>query len=102
MNGLIHLINYYTLHCLNLEILSVGNCNPIKSDDYKQHKEIWKKEGMNTFKDSLIYYNNLDTAPICIALKNFTDIYSSHEIDIFKYYVTLPGISRKMLFILQK
>ena len=53
---------------------------------------------MKTFKDYLIYYNNLDTGPFCIALKNFLDIYSSQEIDIFKDFVTLPGVARKMLF----
>ena len=77
----------------------VSNCNPIKSDkDYYKLKEIWGKEGMQTFKDYLIYCNNLDTAPFCIALKNFIDIYSSQEIDIFKDFVTLPGVVRKMLF----
>ena len=53
---------------------------------------------MGTFKDYLIYYNNLDTGPLCIALKNFLEIYSSQEIDIFKDFVTLPGVARKMLF----
>ena len=53
---------------------------------------------MQTFKDYLIYYNNLDTGPFCIALKNFIDIYSSQEVDIFKDFVTLPGVARKMLF----
>ena len=53
---------------------------------------------MRTYKDYLIYYNNLDTGPFCIALKNFIDIYSSQEIDIFKDFVTLPGVARKMLF----
>ena len=53
---------------------------------------------MQTFKDYLIYYNTLDTAPFCIALNNFTEIYSSQEIDIFKDFLTLPGVARKMLF----
>ena len=77
----------------------VSNSNPIKSDeDYSKLLQIWEKEGMQTFKDYLIYYNNLDTGPFCIALKNFIDIYSSQEVDIFKDFVTLPGVARKMLF----
>ena len=53
---------------------------------------------MQTFKDYLIYYNNLDTAPFCSALKNFFEIYKSQGIDIFKEYITLPGVARKMLY----
>ena len=52
---------------------------------------------MKTFKDYLICYNNLDTGPFIIALKNFIDIYNAEGIDIFKDYVTLPGVARKML-----
>ena len=77
----------------------VSNSNPIKSDeDYSKLLQIWEEEGMQNFKDYLIYYNNLDTGPFCIALKNFIDIYSSQEVDIFKDFVTLPGVARKMLF----
>ena len=77
----------------------VSNSNPIKCDeDYLKLKETWKEEGMQTFKDYLIYYNNLDTGPFCKALKNFLEIYSSQEIDIFKDFFTLPGVARRMLF----
>ena len=77
----------------------MSNINPIKLDeDYYKLKEIWEKEGMKTFKDYLIYYNNLDTAPFCIAFKNFIGIYSSQEVDTFKGFVILPGVARKMLF----
>ena len=55
-----------------------------------------RKEGMETFNDYLIYCNNLDRALFCIALKNFIDIYSSQKINIFKEFVTLPGVARKM------
>ena len=76
----------------------VASSNPINSqEDYYKQKEIWQKEGIQTFKDYLIYYTNLDTAPFCIALKNFIEMYSSEKIDIFKDFVTLPGVARKML-----
>ena len=46
--------------------------NPIKfEEDYQQLVNIWNNEGMQTFKDYLIYYNNLDTGPFCIALEFF-------------------------------
>ena len=77
----------------------LNNSNPIQSeDDYNKLKIIWESHNMQTFKDYLIYYNNLDTAPFCSALKNFFEIYKSQGIDIFKEYITLPGVARKMLY----
>ena len=53
---------------------------------------------MKTFKDYLIYHNNLDTAPFAIALQNFMDVYKNEGNDIFKDYITLPGVARRMLY----
>ena len=50
---------------------------------------------MEIFKDYLICYNSLDTAPFCMALKNFLEIYSSQEVNIFKDFITLPGVAQK-------
>ena len=57
------------------------NGNPIKTDtDYHALLTIWTDEHMETFKDYLIYYNNLDTAPFAIALQNFVAIYKNEGI----------------------
>ena len=53
---------------------------------------------MTTFEGYLVYYNNLDTGPFIIALKNFLKVYFDGGIDIFKDYVTLPGVARRMLY----
>ena len=101
MNDSILMKSYHFLHYPHPKIFfsKVSNSNPIKCDeDYSKLKQLWEKEGIRTFKDYLIYYNNLDTGPFCIALKKFIEIYSSQEIDIFKDFVTLPGVARKMLF----
>ena len=75
------------------------NDNPIKTEsDYQSLLDIWRDEHMETFKDYLIYYNSLDTAPFAIALQNFIDIYKNEGIDIFKDYITLPGVARRMLY----
>ena len=51
---------------------TLKNENPINSEeDYQQLINVWNNEGMQTFKDYLIYYNNLDTGPFCIALDFF-------------------------------
>ena len=53
---------------------------------------------MTTFKDYLIYYNNLDTGPFVLALNNLLKVYFDEGIDIFKDYITLPGVARRMLY----
>ena len=53
---------------------------------------------MRTFRDYLIHYNNLDTGPFCKTLSTFVDLYVAEGIDIFKDYITLPGVARKMIY----
>ena len=53
---------------------------------------------MQSFKDYLVYYNNLDTGPFVAALSSFVSIHSQQKIDIFKDYVTLSGVARKLLY----
>ena len=77
----------------------LSNTNPLQTDeDYDHLKDIWNQNNMKTFKDYLICYNNLDTGPFVIALTNSIDIYRHEGIDIFKDYVTLLGVARKMLY----
>ena len=78
---------------------TLSNTNPLKSEtEYFELKEIWSTQGMQTFKDYLVYYNNLDTGPFVTALSSFVSIYTEQKIDIFKDYVTLPGVARKLLY----
>ena len=78
---------------------SVKKENPIKNDDdYKKLMKIWNDNQITSFKDYLIYYNNLDTGPFCEALETFLKIYFDEGIDIFKDFITLPGVARKMLY----
>ena len=73
--------------------------NPLRTEeDYLKLKEIWSSQGMQTFKDYLIYYNNLDTGPFVTALFSFVSIYTEQKIDIFKDFVTIPGVARKLLY----
>ena len=73
--------------------------NPIKSDsDYKKLQKIWEDKAMTRFEDYLIYYNNLNTGPFVIALGNMVKVYYDEGIDIFKDYITLPGVARRMLY----
>ena len=77
----------------------LSNSNPVESEEeYSNLQKIWSMNNMQTFKDYLVYYNNLDIGPFCTALNNFIQIYKSQKTDIFKDYVTLPGVARKMLY----
>ena len=73
--------------------------DPIKSDgDYKKLQKIWEDKAITRFEDYLIYYNNLDTGPFVIALRNMLKVHFDEGIDIFKDCVTLPGVARRMLY----
>ena len=57
------------------------NDNPIKTEtDYQALLTIWRDEHMETFKDYLIYYNNLNTATFAIPLQNFIDVHKNEGI----------------------
>ena len=78
---------------------TLSKSNPLKTEeDYLNLKEIWTSQGMQTFKDYLIYYNNPDTGPFVTALSSFVSIYTEQKIDIFKDFVTIPGVARKLLY----
>jgi hypothetical protein len=66
--------------------------------NYNWLKQVWNKQNMKTFKDFLIWYNNLDVGPFISALSNLTQFYFKWGIDIFKESISIPGIARKMIF----
>ena len=83
----------------DMQDFSSANTNPLKSQaEYLELKERWSTQGMQTFKDYLVYYDKLDTGPFVTALSSFVSIYTEQKIDIFKDYVTLPGVARKLLY----
>ena len=53
---------------------------------------------MRTFKDFLVWYNNLDVGPFVTAVSRLQKFYFDRDIDIFKTTVSVPGIARQMLF----
>jgi len=48
---------------------------------------------MRTFKDWLLYYNNLDVEPGLEALEKMRNFYTEKGIDILKDAVGMPGFS---------
>jgi hypothetical protein len=68
------------------------------SKNYNWLLQKWSDENMRTFKDFLVWYNNLDVGPFVEALSNLTEFYFQNEIDVLKETVSIPGISRKMMY----
>ena len=53
---------------------------------------------MTTFRDFLVWYNNLDVGPFVTAVENLQRYYFKRNIDIFKVSISVPGLARHMLF----
>ena len=53
---------------------------------------------MRTFRDFLVWYNNLDVEPFVEAVENFQQFYFEQGIDVFKTAISVPGIPRPLLF----
>ena len=53
---------------------------------------------MTTFRDFLVWYNNIDVEPFVQAVTNLQKYYFDRNIDIFKCSISVPGLARQMLF----
>jgi len=62
-------------------------------EEWEGCKRLFKENGMRTFKDWLLYYNNLDVEPGLEALEKMRNFYTEKGIDILKDAVGMLGIS---------
>ena len=53
---------------------------------------------MQTFRDYLIWYNNLDVEPFVEAVEKMFEFYQPRGIDLFKDSISVPGLVMKSLF----
>ena len=53
---------------------------------------------MSTFKDFLVWYNNLDVVPFLEAVEKMSQFWQERKIDMFKDGVSVPGLTLKYLF----
>ena len=65
---------------------------------YLELHDIWRDQGMTTFRDILEYYNNLDVGPFVQAVVKMQKFYFDPHIDLFKVAVTVPGMANRWLF----
>ncbi len=76
---------------------SLKNTN-ISEEEYRYCQHVWKENKMTTFKDFLVWYNNLDVAPFVTAVERLQEFYFNKGIDVFKTSISVPGIARQLLF----
>ena len=53
---------------------------------------------MSTFKDFLVWYNNLDVVPFIEAVEKMSQFWQERKIDMFKDGISVPGLTLKYLF----
>lgn len=70
----------------------------ISDTDYQTCQQAWVDHNMTTFRDFLVWDNNLDVGPFVTAVTRLQQFYFDRNIDLFKIAMSVPGIARKMLF----
>ena len=90
-------LNHPTLPSHEAFHSSLKDCN-ISSEDYAYCQHVWSENGMSTFQDFLVWYNNLDVGPFIQAVENLQNIYFDRDIDLLKTSISVRGLARRMLF----
>ena len=76
---------------------SLKNQN-ITNEEYQYRQQVWEDKEMSTFKDFLVWYNNLDVVPFLEAVEKMSQFWQERKIDMFKDGVSVPGLTLKYLF----
>ena len=70
----------------------------ISEEDYNSCIRIWNNFNMQTMKDYLKYYNNLDTVPFVESIQTMVNLYKKRGVHIFRDAISLPGVSLHISF----
>ena len=76
---------------------SLKNAN-ITSEEYRYCQQVWEDNEMSTFKDFLVWYNNLDVVPFLEAVEKMSQFWQERKINMFKDGMSVPGLTLKYLF----
>ena len=57
--------------------------------NYAELQRIWLENEMSTFKDFLVYYNNLDVGPFVTDVAQFQVFYRDNYFNVFKIAIYL-------------
>ena len=70
----------------------------ISKEDYRYCQQVWSTKNMQTFRDFLIWYNNLDVQPFCDALEKMCAFWKDKNIDMLRQGISIPGVTLTYLF----
>ncbi len=70
----------------------------ISEENYRYCQTVWRDMHMQTFRDFLTWYNNLDVQPFVTAVERLQSFYFGKGVDVFKTAISCPGIARQLLF----
>ena len=73
--------------------LRLNKIPPTGDENYACLRSIWVSEGMKSFKDFLMWYNNKDVVPTLEAMQKLIEFYHQEEIDMLKLGCTLPNLA---------
>ena len=66
-------------------------------ENYLELQNFWKREGMQTFRDFLMWYNNKTVEPTLEAMNKMISFYHSRQVDMLKLGYTLPNLANRFL-----
>ncbi len=70
----------------------------ITEQQYEYCQRVWRDNNMESFREFLVWYNNLDVVPFLEAIEKISAFWKEGNIDIFKDGVSVPGLTMKYLF----
>ena len=70
---------------------------PTGAENYSYLQSVWVSEGLKSFKDFFMWYNNKDVVPTLKAMQKMIEIYHQKEIDMLKLGCTLPNLANSCL-----
>ena len=76
---------------------SLTNKN-ISKEEYQYCQQVWASNKMRTFRDFLVWYNNLDVKPFCDALEKMCAFWEDKNIDMLRQGISISGVTSAYLF----
>ena len=75
---------------------SLKNQN-MTNGQYTYCQQVWEENKMSTFKDFLVWYNNLDVVPFLEAVEKMSAFWQERKIDMLKASVEVPLLIPSLL-----
>ena len=90
-------LQYPALPACEAFFSSLANSN-ISEEDYQYCKKVWEENEVQTFRDFIVWYNNLDVQPFCDAPEKMCLFWKEKNIDMLRQGTSIPGVTLTYLF----